>query len=108
MGHTFRAWADAYFHYEADTPVHQTNFNKRIVKSEMFNNFLNENKGTKYSTRSFTKALKAWCRYNKYTYNPDEQTNDKENNRILETIDGKTHEMVYIQNDSVVINNEIF
>lgn len=108
MGHTFRAWADTYFHYESDATPEQTQFNKRIVKNELYNNFLNENKGTKYSTRSFTKSLKAWCRYHKYTYNPDEQTNDKENNRILETIDGKTHEMVYIQNDSVVINNEIF
>lgn len=67
----------------------------------MFNNFLNENKGTKCSTRSFTKSLKAWCRYNKYIYNPESETNDKENNRILETIDGKTHEMVYIKNDNL-------
>lgn len=104
MGLTFQAWADVYFSSESD------NRDKQIVKSRAMKTFLEDNK-VQWTTQKFTKALKAWCRFNHFTYNPKELTNDK--NRIVARIEEeyydrnkrefvktghqKTEEMIYIQ-----------
>ncbi len=64
MGEVFLSWAEKYFH---------ENINKRIIKEEMYNNFLTDNpeqrKWVKPTT--FKKKLRKYCEYKDYIFNPN-------------------------------------
>jgi len=89
MGQAFKDWADAYF------DIHGGNTDKMITKEEALNDFMQMTNVKKWSTTKFTKALKAYCKFNNYNFNPKEFQNSQ--GRISKKIDGTTKEMIYIQ-----------
>lgn len=99
MGEDFREWADVYFAESDETPDHENNVNKDIPRNKMYDDFKEQYKQTKISTRQkFKKALEHWCRYNKVLFNPSHRNKD---DRTLKTIEGKTVETF------AVVTNEV-
>jgi hypothetical protein len=63
MTETLKAWADVYF-----SDASRLNF--WMKKSDAFDDFLKETNQKNYKSNHFKKQLKAWCKYNKYEFNP--------------------------------------
>ena len=64
MGAAFKDWAEVYF------DVTGNNVNTQIVREEALDDFTKATKTQKWTTNKFTKALKAFCVYNNYVFNP--------------------------------------
>ena len=58
-----------------------------------------------WTTNKFTKALKAFCRFYGYVYNPKSYQNSQ--GRISKKIDGTTKDMIYIQTTSQLKPEEL-
>lgn len=54
------------------------------------------------STNKFTKAIKSWCRYYGFIYNPKSFQNGQK--RISKKVDGTTKDMIYVQTKTELIN----
>ena len=89
MGDIFENWASVYFSKENGTT------DKHITKHDALKDFIESTQQHKWTTHKFTKALKAFCRYNNYILNPESLLNS--DGRIIRKIDGKATEMVYVQ-----------
>lgn len=103
----FFRWANDYFILWNDSegrrpefsPVEHGYFNTYIYRNSPFENFqsrLSKKQQSEYRTGKFKKHLEAWCEYWGYELNPEDICIDKDNRRILRTIDGKTEELFYI------------
>lgn len=93
MGTNFKEWADVYFDPESD------HVNQTIVREEALDNFVKSTKTTRWTTNKFTKALKAFCIYNGYIFNPKDLQNSQ--GRITRKIDGTPKDMIYIQTKQI-------
>jgi hypothetical protein len=70
----------------------------QFVSKEMaFEEFCKSTGQKKWSQAKFKKALKAFCQYYNYVFNPKEFHNS--GGRIIKTIDGKSQEVFYINTE---------
>ena len=90
MGDAFKMWADTYFALDGGR------VDSFVDRGAALKAFVEESNLKGWSTNKFTKALKAFCRLNDYTYNPKVYQNAA--GRISrKNDDQKTVDMVYIQ-----------
>ena len=106
MGDVFHAWADVFFamtDMDGKT-IHQ---NQYFGKTMAFDDFKKSTGNNKWSVHKFKKAMKAYCAFNEWVFNPIELTTDK--GRILQKIGGKTEEVLYIRtnDDMLSLNQDI-
>lgn len=78
MGDNFRGWADVYFAPESGR---LNSFVQKIPAMEDFN----RETRLKMTSHAFIKKLTAWCKYNKYEYNPADLLDKR--GRIVRTIE---------------------
>lgn len=106
MGPDFEEWASGYFSTEGDK------VDKPIVREEALKDFNFRYRGG-WKTRKFTVAIRAFCKYHGYTFNPKELINTTSGTpRIMMRVDVKkqdkdgvwystgeksTKDMIYIQ-----------
>ena len=88
MGQAFKDWADAYFDLEG------SNVDNLIAKEDPLNDFMEKTNTKGWSTNKFTKAIKSWCRYYGFIYNPKSFQNGQK--RISKKVDGTTKDMIYV------------
>jgi len=108
MGENFESWASVYFSEQSG------NIDRLVVKEEAFIEFEETHKSSKWSPQRFARALRAFCRFNHFVYNPAELINTKDKKRIIQNVterrrnkDGswfelmtkKSKELIYIQTD---------
>lgn len=107
----FFKWANDYFIPRPDntqgeySPAENGWMNTLMLRDNAFENFtsmLTSKQKHEYKSGKFKKHLEAWCEYHGYELNPEHLCTDKNNRRILRTIDGKTRELIYI---GVGLNN---
>ena len=96
MGQAFKDWADAYFDLEG------SNVNRMITKEDALNDFIQKTNTKGWTTNKFTKAMKSWCRFYSFVFNPKVYQNSQK--RISKKVDGTTKDMIYIQTKSELIN----
>lgn len=100
MGDAFMGWADAFFMTTEVNPSTQTETTKYLdnyfLKEMAFDDFDRATKlGKKWTIHKFKKAIKAYCQLNGYIFNPKDLQNN--NKRIVQKVDGKTVESIYIR-----------
>lgn len=89
MGQAFKDWADAYFDIDGN------NVNTMLTKESALNDFMRDTNSKAWTTNKFTSALKAFCKYHNYDYNPKSFQNKQ--GRISKKVGGTTKDMVYIK-----------
>ncbi|HCC51465.1 MAG TPA: hypothetical protein DEQ30_04915 [Porphyromonadaceae bacterium] len=96
MGEGFLDWAQVYFNEQSG------NCNKLLPRQEVFDDFKTVSGLSKWTPHKFTKALKAYCDYDRniMTLNPEEFRGT--DGRIIKQYNGKATEMFYVQT-----NNEL-
>lgn len=94
MGQSFKDWADAYFDIDQETKEGDA-VNKLIAKEDALNDFIKKTNTKGWTTNKFSKALRAFCRFYGYKYNPKAFCNAQ--GRISRKVDGTTKDMIYIQ-----------
>jgi len=96
MGDMFEGWAEAFFS-TLFTPDEGGGFkylNQFVSKEMAFEEYCKATSQKKWSQAKFKKALKAFCQYNNYVFNPKEYHNS--GGRIIKSIDGKSQEVFYV------------
>lgn len=96
MGDMFEGWAEAFFS-TVFSPEEGNGFkylNQFVSKEMAFEEYCKATSQKKWSQAKFKKALKAFCQYNNYVFNPKEYHNSA--GRIIKSIDGKSQEVFYI------------
>ncbi len=96
MGQAFKDWADAYFDLEG------SNINHMITKEDALNDFIQKTNTKGWTTNKFTKAMKSWCRFYGFVFNPKAFQNSQK--RISKKVDGTTKDMIYIQTKTELLN----
>lgn len=104
MGQAFKDWADAYFYVDEKT-LEGDNVNRVIAKEDALNEFIKKTNNKGWTTNKFTKAVKSFCRFYGYTYNPKAFCNAQ--GRISRKVDGTTKDMIYIQTQAKVKPEEL-
>lgn len=99
MGDPFKDWADSFF--IVDNQMEK--FHKRSDLYETYCRYLGS-KGKAKTVTNFMKAIRAFCSYYDYEINMPYLKGYK-NGRILQTIEGKTYEMVYLHNPNTEISS---
>ena len=97
IGDAFKDWADRYFlPSNGDENPDGVNVNTELIRSEVMEDYLKTNR--RDTPQNFSKKLEMWCKYTAWIkqMNPKHLHNTKDG-RILRKIDGKTHEMLFIQ-----------
>jgi hypothetical protein len=96
MGDMFEGWAEAFFStiFSPDEGSGFKYLNQFVSKEMAFEEFCKATAQKKWSQAKFKKALKAFCQYNNYVFNPKEYHNS--GGRIIKSIDGKSQEVFYI------------
>ncbi|MGA0558312.1 hypothetical protein ACO2Q8_16755 [Larkinella sp. VNQ87] len=89
MGDHFRNWADAYFSLEGGR------LDQLIIKEDAQEDLFRSSK-IKMSSQQFKRALKAWCSFNGYQYNPTELQN-KQGLIIRKNSENVSKEFIYIR-----------
>ena len=99
MGPTFKSWADSFFaineiiaRNNQESPKY---VNHCFSKNMAFEDFMKATKLGKWTTNKFKRALNAYCLLNGFIFNPIDMLNC--NNRIIQKIEGKTQEVIYIR-----------
>lgn len=92
MGDAFMGWADAFFDTE-DVTGHKKYLDAFFSKEAAFDEFARASK-TKWTANKFKKAMKAYCHWNNWVFNPKEYQNTQ--GRIIQKIEGKSQEAFYI------------
>ena len=100
MGQAFKDWADAFFDKEGE------HIDTLIPKEEALSDFIKMTNNKGWTTNKFTKALKAYCRFYGYIYNPKNYQNSQ--GRISKKIDGSTKDMIYIQTTSQLKPEDLY
>ncbi len=99
MGDQFWNWSEVYFSADGG------HINTEVCRKSAFEDFAEETKLRRWTTNKFTKALKAYCQYHNYIYNPTELS-DK-HGRIIKKKDGAVTDYFYIKiGNQQVISNE--
>lgn len=99
MGPIFENWASVYFSAENEK------IDKLVSRDDALNDYINSSKQHRWTTQKFSRALKAWCRYNNYILNPEAFRNNQ--GRIIRKIDTKACEMIYIQTTEKINPEEL-
>jgi hypothetical protein len=91
MGEAFLDWAQVYFNEQSG------NCNKLLPRQEIFDDFKTVSGLSKWTPHKFTKALKAYCEYDRniIALNPEELRGA--DGRIIKQYNGKATEMFYVQ-----------
>lgn len=92
MGDNFKSWADVYFSLES------LHVDAETSRDEAQEHFFRNN--TKMSAQTFLNKLKAWCKFNGYTFNPPDKTTTKDRKRIVRNTSDGTKEMLWIDTQS--------
>ncbi|MEM8564910.1 MAG: hypothetical protein AAGF85_00520 [Bacteroidota bacterium] len=100
MTETFKNWADVYFSSESER------FDKAVIKKDAFEDFITATRLKTWTATRFGKALRFWCLYHGYEFNPPEVCNS--NGRIVKNENHVTTEFVYIRSVSEVNELEPF
>jgi hypothetical protein len=98
MGQAFKDWADSYFYI--DDKREGDNVNVLVAKEDALNDFIKKTNTKGWTTNKFTKALRAFCRFYGYKFNPKSFCNAQ--GRISRKVDGTTKDMIYIQTNQVI------
>jgi hypothetical protein len=107
MGSNFESWANVHFSEDSG------NLDCLIIKEEAFAEFERRNKMLGWSMNKFTQAMKAFCHYHGYEFNPEDLKNTKDR-RIIHRVEerelkregwaptGKlvSKELMYIRSDT--------
>ena len=88
MTQPFKDWADAYFDLEG------SNIDTMIVKEVALQDFITKTNNKGWTTNKFTKAMKSWCRYYGFVFNPKSFQNGQK--PIIKKVDGDTKDMIYV------------
>ncbi|MDP2059786.1 MAG: hypothetical protein Q8J97_08600, partial [Flavobacteriaceae bacterium] len=96
MTQPFKDWADAYFDPEG------SNIDRLIIKKTAMDDFILKTNNKGWTTNKFTKAMKSWCRYYGFTFNPKAYQNSQK--RISKKVDGVTEDMIYVQTKTEILN----
>lgn len=96
MTQPFKDWADAYFDPEG------SNIDKLIIKKTAMDDFILKTNNKGWTTNKFTKAMKSWCRYYGFAFNPKAYQNSQK--RISKKVDGVTEDMIYVQTKTEILN----
>lgn len=99
MGQAFKDWADAYFDQEGGKT------DELLSKEDALKDFIEKTNTKGWTTNKFTKALKAFCRFYGYKYNPKTFRNSQ--GRISKKVDGITKDMIYIQTKTKIEPEEL-
>jgi hypothetical protein len=91
MGETFLDWAQVYFDHSSG------NCDKLLIRENVFNDFKIQTGVSKWLPNRFSKAMKAFCNYEKsiIAFNPAVFQNTQK--RIIRKVEGHAKEMFYIQ-----------
>lgn len=100
MGEAFEGWADGFFaNKETNLSTMEEGDYKYLdnyfSKDFAFDDFIKTSKQGKWSVNKFKKAIKAYCQLNSYIFNPKDLHTQQ--GRILQKIDGKTQEVIFIR-----------
>lgn len=107
----FFYWASSYFLlYEGDekpelSPNDRGYYNTLIHKDTAFQDFckiLTKKQIDEYKVTQFKKAIKDFCAYHDFEFNPLSICTDKKHSRITKTINGDTSEYFYISTNSKI------
>lgn len=96
MTQPFKDWADAYFDLEG------SNVDAMIVKEVALQDFIAKTNNKGWTTNKFTKAMKSWCRYYGFVFNPKSFQNGQK--RISKKVDGDTKDMIYVQTKNETVD----
>ncbi|WP_282080890.1 primase-helicase family protein [Aquimarina algiphila] len=88
MGDGFKEWADFYFENRKD---------QQVVKNIAYSDFENRSKLKGWTSQRFKKAIKEWCKFYHYKFNPEEVLNSQGHNK--HNHNGAATEFVYIQSN---------
>jgi hypothetical protein len=83
MGSQFKDWADVSI--EKD---------KLLVRTVIMKEFAESSNVRGWTTQKFSKAIKAWCHFNSFTYNPSALHNGA--GRIVRKFNDKAEDMIFI------------
>ncbi|WP_281990543.1 hypothetical protein [Aquimarina aggregata] len=86
MGDGFKEWADFYFENRKD---------EQVIKNNAYSDFENRSKLKGWTSQRFKKALKEWCKFYKYEFNPDEVLNSQGYNK--HNHQGAATEFLYVK-----------
>lgn len=107
MGDAFMGWAEAFFsitYTNTETYKEETkHLDNYFSKEAAFEEFKKASNQGKWSSNKFKKALKAYAQLNGYILNPKDLHTAP--GRIVQKIDGKTQEVIYIR---TVVTPEAF
>ena len=104
----FWAWANSYFCSPPETatdtvsPLKIGYYNRYIIKENALKDFtatLTAAQAGKYKSGQFKKAVKAYCDYYDFEFNPLSLCGSEQNQklrRIIKTIDGESTEVLFI------------
>ncbi len=98
MTEPFKNWADLYFNEQGER------LNKEENKKDAYEDFVATARMKNWTMNRFTKALRFWCLYQGYTFNPPEIANS--NGRIINKVNNITQEFVYIRTTNEVVEQE--
>lgn len=108
MGEAFLDWATLYFSLESG------NLNRDLVRAEVYESCLEYCKFKSFTTREFTRRLKAFVKYMKltagdYSYNPADKTVAKDGRIIKRNNNtGKTEEYIHVSGPEGIFKAESF
>lgn len=97
MGAEFKDWADTFFSKtnEKGEPLH---LDKHITKTMAFED-LKSKTPLKYTSTSFKKRVRAYCKYQEWLFNPSDVEGYRSEGRITMNIDGSSEEMFFIRTE---------
>lgn len=104
MGDPFYSWALAFFDQEDSAGV-KRHVDVEVSKEFAFDDFLKTTKLTKWSSTKFKKAIKAFCQWNGWTFNPKVLQNNS--SRIIKNIDGRAQEMIFLDTKMIDLTSKI-
>lgn len=106
MGPIFKDWADDFFS-QTEKPVGSEEekykyLNQFFSKDEANQNYVAKHHPKNWTSQKFKNALKAYCEYNEWIFNPVEV--GVKDGRIMKKWQGETQEVIYIKtfNDSII------
>lgn len=104
MGDQFLDWAEVFFSKAAGR------LNANVVREQAFNDFILASK-LKWSSNKFKSAVKAFCKYKEYTFNPKDLCNDDHDRIIGSHYDEfakkmVSKEMFHIRTADIPVQNE--
>lgn len=102
MGEDFEHWANSFFETKQENGSKTSESFKYLdnyfCREAAFDDFVTTTRINKWSSNKFKKALKAYCLLKGHIFNPIDLC--EANNRILQKINGRTREVLYIRTNN--------